>query len=184
MADDDDKGGFGPIDFFFKPVYVVPLLVVTGVSAIALFAPERFLVSVGAVDLRNKYRIWVGPLFVVSSVYLLISLGWKISKHVLHHFNHERREAKWKQHVRERIVGATPIEKGLLYEFLRQNKRAILLDRFNPTVMSLRAAGFLIVENHPARTQFSADGTLIVPTVHHIADDVWTLIHAEDHLLG
>lgn len=118
-----ENSGATAWDFLFRPIATLPLLAVSIAASILLFAPDKIVLRLRLLDFRDKYRICIGPIFLLSASYLLALC-------VLAMFKRGSRRAERSRYIKRlriRLDGSTEEEKAILYQFVRQDQRAMPL---------------------------------------------------------
>ncbi|MBN6885360.1 membrane protein YqaA with SNARE-associated domain [Cytobacillus horneckiae] len=92
-----------------NPKYLIGLVIA---SAILLFSPDIFLNKLAITSFVDKYRVWIGLVFLVTASLLISHLIWYISYSVKDRLDGQSFQKLGKQ----RLKNLTPREKEILID--------------------------------------------------------------------
>jgi hypothetical protein len=125
------KKGSDILDFIkLNPKYLTGLVIASGVL---LFTPIYFLDRLGITDLVDKYRIWIGLIFLITVSLLISHLIWHISNSIKSKLDGQSFQKIGKQ----RLKKLTPREKHILNGYINENERTQYLDYTDGSVREL-----------------------------------------------
>jgi hypothetical protein len=164
-------------DVFFNKIAPLPLFVIAGSSAILLFAPDKFLKKLSLIAFRDGNTHYIGPVFLVSSIYLVgYAISWFAGLAGRGFQTNRRKRAMCK-----RLQSLNWEEKAILWEFLKADTRTMEFRSDYPAVLSLEAAGFIgKAPGQRSLGRFSReDDNVIFHFKYHISEFIYK--HLQDH---
>ena len=102
---------------YFRKVPIAFLVAIISVLALILFLPEQVARSVAVDGFREEYRVFLGPLFLVTTSFFVARLSMLVSRAYA-----ERRGLKARQSVLHRL---TPEEKGYLLPYIDGQRTSV-----------------------------------------------------------
>jgi len=159
------------ISFIKLPIkYLWVAAIFTG---FVFFAPQDWVEYLGLLNLKADYKVWLGPLFVLSSALVVLDifrLLWKGIKK----FYFRR---KLKAQLIESLSKLDHYEKSIIREFYIQNKKTLQLPMDQATISGMLQSGFLTIAG--SLGERSLAGMLFPIMINPIVEDFITYEHID-----
>lgn len=119
------------IDFLkLSPRYLIPISIASG---IILFASDRFIDTIGLLEIRQDYRTWIGPIFLVTSIIVVLNPIYQVAEILA---DRVRTEVVLRSH-RADLHQLTPAEKEILRGYILEDTQTRTLDFTDGVVAGL-----------------------------------------------
>lgn len=151
-----------------KPKYLAPISVA---GAATLFAPSWFIEKLGLQRLQTDFRLWVGIVFLISSVLLIshaLSTVWSFGTKKI-------RERSNLGDMQKRLHNLSAGEKKVLRGYILNNTKSQTLDYLDGVANGLEAAKVIF--------RAASIGSMWGGFAYNIQPWAWDYLNANPHLL-
>lgn len=154
------------IEFVKLPIkYIWVTFIFCGIF---LFLPVGWIEFLGLDSLNEKYRTWIGPVFVFSFCMVVVDLFLLLKKKMVAN----RAESKRQLALIDSLSKLDPHEQSILREFYIQQRKSIQLPYDNPTVSGMLRAGLLKLSGNTV--EVSLAGQLMSMQINPEIQDIVT----------
>jgi hypothetical protein len=158
--------------FTLKPQQI---FAICAVAALILFLPDPMLEQIGVKDLRDRFRPWIGGVFILSLALLLSQMLFSFSTWV-------KKERKARKEIQERLQSLhnlTSSEKKILNYYIKGDTKTQFLSA-NGVVGGLQTKGILYQSSQFGRVGWSYEAP---DFSFNISDWAWNYLKENPKLL-
>ena len=154
------------------PRYLMPLaLFIALFCGILLFGPKEFLQRIGAFEVAEDHRSWIGVIFLASFSLLLVCIGvYAVQKGKRWLFRIQSRRI-----VKERLHSLTEDEKQILRYYIYEKTKTNVLQIGDGIVNGLESSRIIFRSTNA--------GSLIGGFSYNITDFAWDYLNKNQRLL-
>ncbi len=148
---------------YFRKIPGVFLVAIVSVLGLILFLPEETAKTLAVGGFRDKYRVYLGPVF-------LLTVSFCIARLYLSFMQGHKEKKGLKQH-QEMLQQLTPEEKGYLVPFILEQKNSVYVGMDDGVMAGLVAKGITY--------RAASEGTLLEGFAHNLQP--WARSYLKQH---